>query len=304
MVWHRIRLWLIYAVLLFLSGKGLAVSLSTRFTMVVLENIVPGRSYNTRELVNLPYVLTNKGAFPVVGSIEVKKPPEGTLIKGYKPIPDTSWIEVGENGVALDPGEAMSVDIIIRIPDKEEYYNKSYQASIESTARDVGGNLAAGLVSKVCLKTVMSREQAKKVEETKKMLANLNYQTLPSKFVLRGIKPGKKYEIGKEFGKAFKIVNMNDATYIFKLESINTKDSNMPLQKGCADPPDPGWLTFEKSRITIPDNTIKKVKVFLKIPKKREYYGKKYQFNIKTSLLGQKIPISVYTFVYVFTEEK
>jgi len=290
--------------LVFICSNALAVALSSVFSMIRLENLVPGESYNTRELVNMPYVLTNKGAFPVVGSLTVIVPVKGMLIKGYENIPDASWIELGENRISLNPGEAISVDIIITVPDEEQYYNKRYQAGIEATARDVGGNIAAGLVSKVCITTVMSKEQAAKVERKKAILANLNYQTLPSKFVLRGVKPGKEYEIGETFGKSFKIVNMNDATYTFRMESMNSETSGLPLERGCENTPDVGWLWFEKSEIKISDNTIRKAKIFLKIPKRKEYYGKKYQLFIKTSLLGQEIPISVYTFVYVFTAEK
>jgi len=290
--------------LFFIQSFAFAVGLRTKFSMAVIQNIFPGETYNTRELVNLPYVLTNTSPFPIIGGITVQKPIKEMLIKGYEPIPDTDWIDLSKKNFRLEPGESIVVDIMIYVPDKEEFYAKRYQANIEATGRGEGGNIAAGLITKLCFTTVMSKTQREKIEREKKILANLNYEVLPGRVRLRNIVPGKKYELGRDFNKFFKIVNMNDATYSFSIRSVTSKEAGLPTHKEYEDTPDTKFLWFEKSRVTIPDNTIQKMKVFLKIPKKKEFYGKRFEFFIEVNLLGQEIPVRKFSFVYVDTIEK
>ncbi|MFH1353137.1 MAG: hypothetical protein ABIH68_06165 [bacterium] len=291
-------------VLFLCADYASAVGLSTKFSMAIIENIFPGESYNIRKLVNLPYLLTNTSPFPVTGAIVVDIPVKEMLIMGYEPVPDTDWVEISERTFDLGAGESILVDIIIFVPDKEEYYGKSYQVSIESCGRGAGGNIAAGLVSKVCFTTVKSKSQREMVAEQDRLLANLNYEVLPDRIRVRNVKPGKKYELGKDFQKFFKIVNMNEIAYTYKVRSVTRAQSKLEKQKDFEETPDPSFISFEKETVEVPDNTVQKLKIFLKIPKEEEHYGKRYQFYIEVTLTGQAIPVKKFSFVYVDTAEK
>jgi len=287
-----------------------AVGMRTKFGSVRLENVVPGRVYNTRELINLPFAVTNTSGYDVIGSIKVKKPQPQNCMHGYEPIKDVSWVMVSDNELKLREGGMKVVDVIIRIPDKSENYDKKYLAVIESVARanvDVkGGNIAVGVQSLVYIKTIKSKDQIKKETESEekrtRLLADMNFQVVPGKIFLFDIKTGKKYEIGSEAGKKLKIVNMNDNAYSYNLQSVDGTKDMQPL-KGGYEVGNKAWLTFEKNTIEVPDNTIKTFKVYIKIPKGKEYRGKKYEFYIKTKLLNQEIDVFVYSYILVSVAE-
>ena len=297
------KLFLLF-VMTFWVSYAEAIGLKTKFSMAIVENIFPGETYNTRELVNLPYVLTNESAYPVTGAIAINIPHKEMLIKGYEPIPDTDWIELSKTNLRLGPGESILVDIIIFVPDKEEYYGRMFQASIEACARGEKGNIAAGLASKFCFTTVPSNTQRAAVEKQKEMLANLNYEVLPDRARLRNVEPGKNYELGKDFKQFFKIVNMNEVAYKYTIRSVTSEQAKMTAHEQFVETPDPAFIKFERETMEVPDNTVQKFKVFLNIPKKKEHYGRRYQFFLEVNLTGQVIPVRKFSFVYVDTVEK
>ncbi|MFH1958069.1 MAG: hypothetical protein ABIJ15_06295 [bacterium] len=283
----------------FVSSAG-AVGLRTKFGSVRLENVIPGKVYNTRELMNLPFAVTNTSGEDVTGSIVVIKPQPQNCLYGYEPIPDANWVMVSDNEIELRGGGMKVVDVIIRIPDAPENYDRKYLAVIESVARAVHGNIGVGVQSLVYIKTIKSKEQIKeeteKTETNDRLLANMNFEVSPGKIFLFEIKPGRKYEIGEIFGKKLKVVNMNDSAYSYELKSVDGKKDMQPL-KGGYERGDPDWITFEKDIIEVPDNTIKVFKAYIKVPKEKKYRGKKYEFYIKTKLLNQKIDVFIYTYV-------
>lgn len=279
-----------------------AIGLKTKFGSVRLENVVPGRIYNTRELMNLPFAVTNTSGEDITGSIGVHSPQPQNCLYGYEPIPDASWVMVSDNEIELRGGGMKVVDVIIRIPDEPENYDRKYLAVIESVARAVHGNIGVGVQSLVYIQTIKSKEQvAKETEESekrKRLLANMNFEVVPGKIFLFEIKPGKKYEIGEIFGKKLKVINMNDSAYSYELKSVDGTKDMQPL-KGGYEKGNPDWLTFEKEIIEVSDNTIKVFNAYVKIPKEEEHRGKKYQFYIKTKLLNQEIDVFIFTYVFV-----
>ena len=56
---------------------------------------------------------------------------KGTLKEGYTDIPDTSWLWPEEKEVLIPAYSVKEVEIFLKIPAKEEYYNKKHQAAIE-----------------------------------------------------------------------------------------------------------------------------------------------------------------------------
>jgi len=289
------------------AGLSAGVGLSVKFGSVQIENLLPGEIYNTREIVNLPFSVTNSGQEESVGNMTIVIPKKKECKKDFEPIEDITWVQLSDDVIDLRPGAIKVVDIIIRVPDEPEYYDRKFEVYIEAVARAKKGNVATGVLSRLYFTTVPTLEEKEKRKKQKRereqILANLNYDFLPGKVLLFEVKPGKRYDVGEKAGKTLKIVNMNDEKYKYRLTSVSSKDANQSAASGYEAVPDPGWLTFEKDIFDLDENTILPVKVFLKIPKEKEHYGKRYQFFIRVDLLEQKIPVSIYAYVMVQMEK-
>lgn len=272
------------------------------FGEVVMENLRLGETYNTREMVNLPLMITNYSEEKLTVILTVKKPQPEQLREGYEPIPDTDWIELSIDRMEIEPGGSGASDVIIHVPSDEHYARRKYHVVIESIGKGEG-NIALGLSHRLLFTIASSQVQVKEDKRKKKLLANLNYTVLPPKITLYAFKLGKKQDLAEVTGKTFKIINPNDEDYHYRLTSIRTEGSKVTSLSGYEDCPDPSFLTFSESEVDIPANTVKVIKVFLNIPDKKEYRGKKYNFLISTRLVGQAIRVAHYNRVYVITEK-
>jgi len=279
-----------------------AVSMHSQFGEVIMENLRLGETYNTREMVNLPLLITNRGEQKITTFLTVVKPRREQLREGYEPIPDTNWIELSTDRMELEPGAQGASDVIIHVPSDEQYARRRYQVLIHSVGKGEG-NIAGGVYHRLLFSIAPSQAQVKQDERKIKLLANLNYTVLPPKFMLYDFKLGQKQDLAKLTEKAFKIINSNDEDYRYRVSSMAIKDSKVTSSPGYEDCPDPSFLTFGESEVDVPANTVKVVKVFLNIPDRKEYKGKNYMFIIRTELLEQEISVDQYNRVYVTTEK-
>lgn len=147
-----IKLLIIFLILSFISCPFLeAAGLSTGFSEVSLESLEIGKTYRTKETVNLPLVVVNTGKEPVDLKIELLLPQLSELKDGYEPIPELSWIKLEKtNFKEIQPNASATTDVIISIPDDKQYRGKKYQLFIWS--HTVGKLIGIGLKSKLLLK--------------------------------------------------------------------------------------------------------------------------------------------------------
>ena len=125
-----------------------AAGLSTGFSEVILENLELGKVYSTKEVAGLPLVVVNTGDEAVDLKIELLLPQESELKEGFEPIPDLGWIKLEKTEFKnIKPDEAATTDVIITIPDDEQYLGKKYQVFIWS--HTVGKRVGVGLKSKL-----------------------------------------------------------------------------------------------------------------------------------------------------------
>lgn len=280
--------------------------LQSTFGEVIIENLRLGETYNTREIVNLPLMMTNLSEDKVTVKLIVMKPRPDQLREGYESIPDTDWIELSTDRMEILPGGHGAADVIIHVPSDEQYAKKKYQVLIHSVGTGKG-NISLGLYHRLLFSIAPAdaevEAQVKEDERKEKLLANLNYTVLPPKIMLFDFKLGEKQDLAELTGNQFKIINPNDEDYRYRVTSIRIADSKVTSSPGYEDCPDPSFLTFSESEVDVPANTVKVVKLFLNIPDEKEYRGKKYMFLISTGLLGQAISVDQYNRVYVATEE-
>ena len=285
-------------------------ALATWLGEVRIDNIRLGKTFSMSQALNMPFTVTNKSTFraELVMEIVTPLPNDADLRPGYEPLPDTSWVKLTHDFFILEPGADAVTDVILNIPEKEEYYGKKYQFYIASRITRGISNVNVGIMSRFLL-NLISKEGMKLLRGEKpparmKPVANLNFSLLPWEVFLKGAKPGSRVNVLKETGTQLKIVNPNDQELKFRLECKTVREVGVKLKPGYEDCPDPSFLNFSETEFVVPPDSIKKVKMFLKFPKQDEYFGKRYMFIIILENLGQEIKGRVYSRLYVTTEGK
>lgn len=294
---HFIFISLALIVLIGIPFKAKAGGLSTQLGEVVIENLKIGQTYSLKELANLSLIVTNTSDYKVDLKIEVLIPEFSELRKNSEPIPDPSWIGVDKDFFELPPGEKAISNIIISIPDDEEYFGKRYHAMIWS--HTVGGK---GFVLAYGLKTgvIFTIDTTRQVDEdtTTFTKADLNFSLKPEETYLENIEAGKVYDVEKMKSLTLKITNSSGQKTTYQLKSLNVKNSCTTLTKGYEDTPDPSFLKFSEDEFTVSPHQTKEIKMYLTFPQKKEYSGRKYMFVIYASIPDQKVVAGVYSRLY------
>jgi len=285
-------------------------ALSTRMAEVRIDNIRLGKTFSMVQALNMPFKVTNGSTFRAELKMEIVLPTQGDkhLRPGYQPLPDASWVKLSQDFFILEPGADAVTDVILNIPEKEEYFGKKYQFYIISRITRGISNVNVGIISRFLL-NLISKEGMKLLRGEKpparmEPVANLNFSLLPWEVFLKRAKLGSRINVLKETGTQLKVVNPNDQELKFHLKSITVRKAHVSLKEGYEDCPDSSFLNFNETEFVVPPNSIKKVKMFLKFPKQDEYFGKRYMFIIVLENLGQEIKGKVYSRLYVTTKGK
>lgn len=135
-----------------------AGGLNTRFIEAKLENLKMGKTYSVKEMTGQNLSLNNGSEDKTIDiSIDVEKPAAYTLVKGYKPMPDTSWVLIANNSFKeVKPGESRETDILITIPKDQRYCGKKYQFYIYSHTAG-NSSFRVGVMSRVLISIDKSR---------------------------------------------------------------------------------------------------------------------------------------------------
>jgi len=285
-------------------------ALSTMMGEVRIDNVRLGKTFSMSQALNMPFTITNKSTFraELVMEISVPPPNDADLRPGYEPLPDASWVKLTRDFFILEPGADAVSDVILNIPEKEEYYGKKYQFYICSRITRGISNVNVGIMSRFLLNLIskegMEMLRGEKPPARMEPVANLNFSLLPWEVFLKGAKLGMVIDILKDTGDQLKIVNPNDQELKFQLKCITVREAGVNLKPGYEDCPDTSFLNFSETEFVVPPDSIKKVKMFLKFPRQDEYFGKRYMFIIVLENLAQEIKGKVYSRLYVTTQEK
>jgi len=105
----------------------------------------------------------------------------------------------------------------------------------------------------------------------------------PSEINLRGVPLGKKVSVSELGGERMrlKIENKSDSAYTYTINILPSLGRTTPLKEGYIDIPDTSWLWPESKEVRIAGKSTKTVELYLRIPKGRKYYNKKYQAIIE-----------------------
>ncbi|MDD5174142.1 MAG: hypothetical protein PHV48_04885 [Candidatus Omnitrophica bacterium] len=128
-------------------GVCYAGGLRTGFGKVILENVPIGKAYSMRRDSKFPLVIKNESDERVNLKLEVLIPKEGEVQQGYEPLPDIKWIMLENNSFTVDPNGEAETDVIIDIPDDNQYLGRKFHVFILSCT--TGESLGIGLKSKL-----------------------------------------------------------------------------------------------------------------------------------------------------------
>ncbi len=276
-----------------------AGGLSTQLGEVVIENLQIGQAYNLKELANLRLIVTNTSDYGVDLRMDILLPDSSELRKGAEPLPDTTWVNLSQNLFKLDPDEKAISDIIISIPEDDQYLGKKYQVTIWSHTlggKGTGMFLAFGLKTRIIFTTDTVR--ATKDQVITASDASVNFTLKPEEIFLDNVELGKIYDLEKKTGLVLKITNPSKHEQTFELQSLTVGNSATTLTKEYQDVPDASYLKFSESRFVLPPGSTKTIKMFLEFPPKKEYSGKKYMFVIHALTVDQKVTTGVYSRLY------
>ncbi len=289
-------------VLVMTPGSLLAGGLSTQFGEVVIENLQIGQTYNLRELANLQLIVTNTGESPVDLQMDVIVPDSGDLKHGAAALPDISWISLSQNLFTLAPNQNAISDLVISIPDDDQFLGKKYQVNIWSHTLGGGSmNVAVGLKSRIIFTTDTVKADIDQLSTRSN--TSVDFTVIPGEIYLVNVPLGKNYDIGEEAGIILTVTNRGEREQAFSLQSRTVANSSATLTGDYIDTPDAAFLSFEKSEFTLPPKGTTTINMYLKFPAKKEHIGKQYMFIIRVYTLGEKVTTGVYSRLYASIQQ-
>jgi len=144
----------ILCITLLVCSSAYAGGLSTEFVSVILKDIEPGETYSVKELTGKTLIVKNTTDSVAVDlQIEPERPQSYHIVKGYKTIPDISWVKIEKDYFeGVMPKSSAETDILITIPKEEQYYGKKYQVYIFSHTSGKS-TFSLGLMSRILIHT-------------------------------------------------------------------------------------------------------------------------------------------------------
>ncbi|MFH1685994.1 MAG: hypothetical protein ABIE70_00555 [bacterium] len=276
---------------------SVAGGLSTQLGEVVIENLQIGQTYNLRELANLQLIVTNTGEISVDLQMDVLVPDSGELKQGAAAVPDVSWIALSRNLFALEPNQNATADVVISIPDDDQFLGKKYQVNVWSHTLGVGSmNLAVGLKSRIIFTTDTVKADAHQVST--RSSASVDFTMAPGEIYVDNVPLGKSHDIGKAAGKVLTVTNNGEREQVYKIQSRTVANSSATLTADYVDTPDAAFLSFDKYEFTLSPMGTTTVNMYLEFPPKEEFAGKNFMFIIRAYTVGDEVSTGVYSRVY------
>ena len=126
-------MFLSFFILFIICNIALAGGLSTRFIQAKLKGLTPGETYSVEKKTGQLLIINNTTESKVDIGIKPEIPIAGTLVSGYEPIPDLSWVVIKKSYFKnIGSNKSAKTDILVTIPPGKEYLGKKYQVYIYS----------------------------------------------------------------------------------------------------------------------------------------------------------------------------
>lgn len=248
------------------------------YAEIVLKNLGIGGTYNMTDVANLPLTITNSTDQNQVFELSVIQPSMANkLKKGYQPIPDPTWIKLQDQVVAIKAKSSYRGDVVITIPDNDQFLGKNYQVFIQAKQKTGSQGLALTLAirGRILFSVAPVKLATGDINQTK---VDLSFSISPPRIELNQIALGKKNAVMDDNQEWIKIQNNSDKTTDYYFESLNPKDTVIAIDTGYEACPDATFLTFAKEKIKLKQGREAPIEMYIEIPDQPEYRGKKYEF--------------------------
>jgi hypothetical protein len=279
-------------------------NVGTKFADIIMEHIVQGKIYNLRTMRNLPYRVENRSNGEVELQVEVEIPTQNQLKPGYEAIVDPSWIKLVPNRLKLAAGEEGLVDVILQVPEGQEFVGHHYQAHLTATTPEPPpGNVTAlsfgiALSSRLRFSVASAGPEEIRRLQKKGIYQMLNFTLEPDlQYVPGFLEPGKKIDLSAEKGTRLSLINRSPQVLTFKVASVPAP-GGMAAAAGY-EYGDPKWLKVKNADLKVPGDSIKSTTLELELPNDPAIRGKRFMFIVQAGLEGRDIPVEVYSRVYV-----
>ncbi|MFC2061142.1 hypothetical protein ACFLUV_01365 [Elusimicrobiota bacterium] len=289
-----------------LFAKEARHGLSTKFTDVILGGLNTGMVYSIKKEQKLPYEVINMTDKQTEVEVIVEVPGKKVLREGYEPVPDVSWVTVFPSNFKLEPGEQTDCDVIISIPENEEYANRHYQAMLVTQTVEVpdkrGVAISFALASRLRFSTGPTPQMALQ-EHRGKILEALKMDMTPLSLFIPEIPVGEKVVLDGFDISTLQLINRGREDYQIEF-AIAEKAERYGLTTGYQPMPEEIEVKFKKKKVKSKPRSIEDVIMEIEIPDKEEYYGKNFAFVVIAKILWLDIPVDLYSRVYFKTKEK
>ncbi len=296
---------LLMVLIVIFQKKSMSAGLSTKFADIILSGLRPGMVYSMKQEQNLGFKVMNSASGAIEVEVVIEPPNKSNLREGYIAIPDPGWIRITPQRFILQSGELSDCDIVLSIPDKEEYLNKHFQASIitQTVTKPSSKGVAISIALQSRFRFSTGPTPAAVMDEyRKKVLEALNLDVAPLSLYLSDVAVGEVIEMGKDDYETLQIVNRSKQSYKVEFKKPGEMLS-YGISSGYSPAPDTSWLKFKKKRVKVKPKKIQDIRMKLTIPDKEEYRGKSYAFIVVGNVQGFDLPIQVYGRVYVKTRK-
>ncbi|GEM_PF-1764396 len=302
------KCWKILVALLLASQSFAAMhGLATKFGEVILSGMYPGMVYSMKKERKLPYTVINNASERAEVEVTIAKPTSSQLKENYEEIPDITWVKVFPAHFTLEQGEEMDCDLIISIPEEEQFTNRHFQAMVKTQLAakpySPGVSLAFSYSSRIRFSTG-PRPESIIQEYREKIMEALQIKIEPlSFFIDEKIVPGKKTRLDGRKNNTVQVINRSRENFSFKF-SVPSRIKDYGIVTEYEPVPAEVKVTIKKKKMKVKPRSISDIVMEIAIPDKEEFYGKNYAFVVVGKLMGFDIPIELFSRVYFRTEEK
>ncbi|MCS7151211.1 MAG: hypothetical protein NZ928_02345 [Endomicrobia bacterium] len=265
------------------------LGISTEFNNIFIENLQIGSQYNLTVLTNLPFKAKNTSEKKVKLKVQPVIPSEVSLKEGFEVIPSTDWVEIINPEAWVNPGEYISSDVVIKIPNNTSLLGRKFQVNIWCYVVEVE-SFKSLLAVTPGVEGRLLFSITHRVLTTKIKPVDINFELNP-KEIYAMISSTSSYVC------EFEIKNNSRRSFIYYLRQVEPEDVNIVV-KTKYDRLPINKLELVPSEIKIKGGSSKNVVVMLK-----DFEGidlqNKYFAVIEVQVLGKGISAAKYVKIFL-----
>lgn len=247
-----------------------SLGLSVQPGGLLIQYVKLGQTYDLYEKSGIALIIENKDDKPHTYKLETSKPSQvgnEKWLKGYLEIPDPSWFWFEKDEVTVEAQSKREVKMFLKIPEEKKYYNQHWTVSLEITGKpEIGQMLTLAIYPRYQIET----ESKAGLKEKPDGLIGFE----PSRLLFENL------ALGKSEKNSIIIYNNDKMSRTYKIVpeviEVDPTREKIVASPGYSWIPDTKWIRIKK-RLRIRPGESKELIVTVKIPKRQEYYQKRWE---------------------------